>query len=301
MPSDVRDHPYCSVIVPVFNGGRSLCEQADALLRQNFSQPWEIIFVDNGSSDGSQEVIRKLPAQPRVRIRLIDGSQKRGQVYARNLGAENAASDLLVFHDQDDLADSGWLAEIIRVLEGAEAVGGFVEVTGAGDAPTLGRVPASESLPTIGGITTALGTNFAIRRNIFNAIGRWRHIGVYAGEDVDICARLQKAGYMLKYAPRARVIWRSRSDFAGVFRQGTAYGRADVIIYQLWRNRGAERPGWSSIGRQWRRCMRRGLARPFSRRNWLNQTHLLGISWGRLHEGLRAGVIGPMKLKPLAL
>src|SRR5262249_30162039 len=93
---DLRPSPKVSVIVPVFNGLPYLQTQLDRLLSQQCDFSWEVLYVDNGSKDQSREVITQhIVERSDVQVRMIDGSQQRGQVHARNVGAAAARADLL--------------------------------------------------------------------------------------------------------------------------------------------------------------------------------------------------------------
>lgn len=96
-----------SVIVPVFNTGRYLARVADSLLGQNYPRErFELIFVDNGSSDDSVKIIERYPE-----IRLLH-EPERGSYAARNRGLEEARGDILAFTDSDCFPDPEWLSNI---------------------------------------------------------------------------------------------------------------------------------------------------------------------------------------------
>jgi glycosyltransferase involved in cell wall biosynthesis len=286
--------PQVSVIVPVYNGLPSLVAQAESLLAQDFPPPWEILYVDNGSSDGSPGFIRTLKAREGVDVRVIDATSRQGQVFARNVGAAAARSDVLVFHDQDDLADPSWLSELMEVLRTSDAVGGFVHVTSPGLEPDISpQTPAEDLHVLVSRFRTALGTNFAIRRTVLQAVGGWRDIGVFAGEDVDICARLEAHGFTLRYAPRARVTWRARQHWVGIFKQAMTYGRADVRLFLIWSHMGARLPGALAVLKQWKASGIGILRNPFSRPNVLKQIQRFAWYWGQVRERWKFGVWGP--------
>jgi glycosyltransferase involved in cell wall biosynthesis len=99
-----------SVIVPVYNGEKTIAACLEALLNQT-KKPDEIIVVDDGSTDKTKEIVEKFKA-----VRLIEQAH-RGPAAARNLGAKNAKGDMLFFIDADCRADANWVLEMGRSFE----------------------------------------------------------------------------------------------------------------------------------------------------------------------------------------
>lgn len=94
--------PCISVIVPVFNGEATLKRCVDSVLAQSF-EDWELILVDDGSTDGTNRLARELAAgDPRIRLLT---QRNRGVSAARNLALERAEGEYAAFLDADD-----WLA-----------------------------------------------------------------------------------------------------------------------------------------------------------------------------------------------
>ena len=169
--------PRISVIIAVYNGSAHLREQMDALWAQQCDFPWEAIYVDNGSRDGSRAMIEQHIAETGApHIRVIDGSQAQGQVYARNYGVQAARADLLAFTDQDDLPAPDWVSAMAAALEDKVAVAGFMVRTPDGCPPAANRnkMPAHEK-PQLRwhGIDCAIGSNFGIHRDVLAAVGGW--------------------------------------------------------------------------------------------------------------------------------
>src|SRR5689334_1914994 len=86
----MRDPPRkLSVVIPCLNAAATLGVQLEALIGQSWPGGWEVIVADNGSTDGSREIVEsyrgRLPD-----LKLVDASDRRGQAHARNLGAAAA-------------------------------------------------------------------------------------------------------------------------------------------------------------------------------------------------------------------
>src|ERR1700756_5684791 len=96
-----------SVIIPCYNVGDNIAAQLEALAGQQWSEPWEVIVADNGSTDNSLQVVREC-ARRLPELRIIDASGKAGAAHARNVGARAATGDYLAFCDADDEVAPGW-------------------------------------------------------------------------------------------------------------------------------------------------------------------------------------------------
>lgn len=108
-----------SVIVPVYNAREYLPVCVESILSQQYDG-WELLLVDNGSTDGSLELCRRY-AQEHGRVRLLR-QREGGASEARNAGLEAAAGTYIVFVDADDyLSDARVLGEMVRGMEKASA------------------------------------------------------------------------------------------------------------------------------------------------------------------------------------
>ena len=100
--------PFISVVVPVYNGKRFLKACIDSLKNQNYDN-YEIIIVDDGSTDGSPELVTP-PSQ------LISTQGRKGAGAARNLGAKSATGDYLLFTDADVEAPQDWVKKTAQTI-----------------------------------------------------------------------------------------------------------------------------------------------------------------------------------------
>ena len=115
-----------SVVMPTLNGARTIGQQLEALSRQSYTGPWEVIVVDNGSRDGTKDVVAFLAARL-PRLRLVEAHERRGANYARNAGCRASGAEVLLFCDSDDAVCPNWIAEMLTALNRYDAVGGSIE------------------------------------------------------------------------------------------------------------------------------------------------------------------------------
>jgi len=112
--SDRVSHPLLSIVIPIFNGTLYLPKLLDSLLAQE-RVPDEVIFVDDGSTDGSSEMIARLGAGlPSLRVIR---QENQGQAVARNAGMEQVTGRYLVFLDVDDVPEAGMYATLVDLAE----------------------------------------------------------------------------------------------------------------------------------------------------------------------------------------
>jgi len=260
-----------SVIVPVRNGASDLADQLDALASQRYDGTWELLLVDNGSTDRTLEVAAGF--RERLPMRVVDGSAARGSAAARNLAAAAARGDLLLFCDHDDVVADLWITAMVRALEAHPAAGGALELDSLNRDlyPDMRRGVWTE-LPRVEGFLEYCPTaNFGIRTGAFHALGGFDTAFLVA-YDVDICLRLQLAGFELAFAADAVVSYRDRRSLPALVKQRFRYGYERPLLYRRHRGSGLPRtavvPGLVDLLRLLPLAAR-ALPSPEGRRWWL--------------------------------
>ncbi len=224
--------PSVSVVVCVHNGAATLRDCLEGLSRVEYPD-FEIIVVDDGSTDGSAEIAADF------RCRVIR-TANRGLSSARNTGLETATGEIVAYLDDDTRPDPHWLHYLAEVMRDGEYVG----VGG----PNLACPEDGEIADCVanapGGPTHILlsdreaehipGCNMAFRKWALEEIGGFDPSFRVAGDDVDLCWRLQERGWKLGYSPAA-VVWHHQRDSVGAYwRQQFGYGRAEALLETKW-------------------------------------------------------------------
>ncbi len=275
------------MIVPVRNALPWLEVQLRALEGQHCEESWEVVVADNGSTDGSLELVRTW-VERNPRFRLIDASAVPGPSAARNAGVREAVGELLAFCDADDRVYDGWLTGLQKGLIEADVVSGvfdFWSLNRRSETPPM--PPATRQL---GFLPAGLGANLAVRRTAFEREhGFDEELAV--AEDIDLCWRLQLRGFRFAIAHEAVVAKRGRPEVRQLAEQGFAYGLSAPLLYRRYRSRGA-RPDLSGAIRSWAWLVLSipRLYQPERRDQW---ARTVGMRVGRLVGSFRQRVFFP--------
>jgi hypothetical protein len=229
----VRDaRPGVSFVVPVHNGERWLDAVLAAIARQDDGRPFEVLAVDDGSTDGSAGILARHAAAGRIRV--VPGP-KRGAAAAINAGIREAGHPIVCQVDQDVILEAGWMATLARALEDPGIAGAQGYYTTPADASLWGRVMGldlEDRYSRIRGddIDHICTGNSAYRRESLVKVGLFDESLGY-GYDNDMSYRLTAAGYRLVFCRQARSIHRWRDELVPYLRQqyGVGYGRLDLV------------------------------------------------------------------------
>ncbi|HEY7134881.1 MAG TPA: glycosyltransferase [Acidimicrobiia bacterium] len=235
--------PELSVVVPALDAEATIAEQLDALLAEEWDRPFEVIVVDNGSTDGTRDVVERYHSRD-ARVRLVDGSDQRGVAHARNVGLCAAHGPSVAFCDADDVVARGWVRAMGDALRGHEYVTGPLEVDRL-NPPWLtesrGRAPEHRAGDFAGVFLFAHGCNLGVRRDVVARVGPFdqRYL---PGEDVEFAFRLWRVGITPSFVEDAAVHYRYRPSVAAVYRQARAYARVQPRLVAMVRRAGFDVP-----------------------------------------------------------
>ncbi len=98
-----------SVVIPCYNVEATIGEQLEALLGQEWPGEWEVVVVDNGSTDRTRDVVGAFAAA-HPRLRVVQATAGQSISYARNAGVRAAHFDAIAICDGDDVVGPGWVA-----------------------------------------------------------------------------------------------------------------------------------------------------------------------------------------------
>jgi len=241
-----------SVIVCTFNRSRLLEKAIESIAQSKVPDPiaWEIVVVDNNSTDNTREVVEECAKRHQIKIRYLF-EPKQGLSIARNFAIRECESVALAFTDDDVLVEPEWLWNLTACLQSGEWAGISGRVV-----PTWGR-PIPRWLSTsdifVRGVLVALdlgsetvtmtqapiGANMAYRREAFEKHGLFRTdlgrmgVSLTACEDTEFGQRLLRCGEKLRYEPSAVVyhpVPADRLRKGYLLAWAFARGRSDILM-----------------------------------------------------------------------
>ncbi len=227
--------PRISVVVCSHNGSRTIRECCEGLLKIVYPR-YEVIVVDDGSTDSTAAIAREYG------FRVIS-TPNRGLSNARNTGLDAAAGEIVAYIDDDAYPDPHWLTYLAAAFLSPQScndggIGGpnipppeddliahCVALSPGGPSHVLLTNRKAEHIP---------GCNMAFRKAALHAIGGFDPQFRVAGDDVDVCWRLQQAGWTLGFSPGA-VVWHHRRNSIGAYwKQQLGYGKAEAMLSRKW-------------------------------------------------------------------
>jgi GT2 family glycosyltransferase len=236
--------PACSVIVVNWNGRHHLDACLTALRRQSFTD-FEVLLVDNGSSDGSVEFARS--SHPWVE--LVTLPENRGFCGGNNEGIRRARGRYIALLNNDTEADPDWLGELVAALEHhqvgfcasrvlffderdvLDSAGDYFAVNGvAGKRGHLQKAALySESVEVFGACAAAA----LYRRSMLDDIGLLDEDFFLIFEDADLSFRARSAGYRCLYVATARVYHKTNASIGTYSHTYVYYGQRNLEVVYL--------------------------------------------------------------------
>ncbi len=221
--------PKVSVVVASYNGGRTLKACLDSLARLNYPD-YEIILVDDGSTDDTPAI-----AQVYQNVRYLRQANL-GLSSARNTGLAAATGAIVAFTDSDCRADEDWLFYLVGDLLHSE----FTGIGGHNFLPPEDSLVAAAVLVSPGGPAHVMltdreaehipGCNMAFYKWALEEVGGFDPVFRKAGDDVDLCWRLQERGYKVGFSPAGFVWHYRRSTIHAYLKQQGGYGEAEALL-----------------------------------------------------------------------
>lgn len=222
--------PAVTVVVACFNGERTLKACLDSLLRLRYAD-FEIIVVDDGSTDSTPKIVLEYP-----KVRSFRHEKNLGLSTARNTGILAANGEIVAFIDADCRADEDWLYYLVGDLLSS----GYAGIGGPNLLPPEDSLVASVVMASPGGPAHVMltdrkaehvpGCNMAFYKSALEQIGGFDPIFMKAGDDVDLCWRMEQAGCEIGFSPSGFVWHYRRSTIRDYLRQQSGYGEAEAML-----------------------------------------------------------------------
>jgi|GEM_PF-1301035 len=213
---DTKRNLCVSIIIPLFNQFEYTKQCLEALIQNTPDDLYEVIIVDNGSTNGTKEFLACLEGD----VKIITNEKNHGFAKACNQGAKVASGRYLAFLNNDTLPQKGWLEELVKVADGSEDIAivgskllfpdGTIQHAGVAIAESRlgyhiyrGRPgdfsPANK--PRDFQVVTA--ACMLIKKDVFFDVGSFDESYVNGCEDIDLCFKVRELGKRVFYCPRS--------------------------------------------------------------------------------------------------
>jgi GT2 family glycosyltransferase len=205
-----------SVVIPTQNHKKDVIDAVKSLLLQSYPV-YEIIVIDNASSDNTVTTLKKLI--PSRRLSIIENSENFGVTGGRNIGLLAAKGDYILFFDHDIVADKMMVEKLAKCLESDKKIGiatpkiyYFDKRNIIWSAGTDVNLWTGQTTFYGGNDTGQYNTNrevavapavLLVKKKVINKIGNFDQIYFATYEDTDFCFRARKQGFKTYYAPLA--------------------------------------------------------------------------------------------------
>lgn len=227
--------PRVSVVVCTCNGARTIRDTLDALRVLDYPN-FEVIVVDDGSKDAVPQIV------PEYDVRLIS-TENRGLSAARNTGWQEATGEIIAYIDDDAYPDPHWLQYIAyRFMQGDWVGVGGPNIAPPGDgwiAECVANAPGGPVHVLVSDLEAEHipGCNMAFRRSALAEIDGFDVRYRAAGDDVDLCWRLQDRGGKIGFHAGAMDWHHRRNSLRAYWRQQKGYGKAEALLEEKWPER----------------------------------------------------------------
>lgn len=228
-----------SIVIPNYNRKDSLKQCLESLFKQDYPRTnFEIIVVDDGSSDRTEEMLKELSKEhPNLRYLL---QLHKGPAAARNLGIKDARARIIGFTDSDCILKSNWVRKMLeahQLTDGAIAIGGKTLIN-----PHNIKAQVSQFLSDGAVKTTVNGKseiiffptcNVTIKKNYLNGEGFNELFPLPAGEDLEFFWRIYKKGNRFIYKQDIEIFHNCHSSFKSFLKQAYMYGRGNYLVQYI--------------------------------------------------------------------
>ncbi len=221
-----------SIIIPAYNAETTIVLCLEAVLAQSLPRSqYEVIVVDDGSTDATSKIIRNFPV-------LYIHQENQGPAAARNKGAQIATGNIILFTDADCVPDHYWLEEMVSPFSGPEKISGVKGAYKTAQHALTARFAQAEFedrftlLEKASFIDMVDTYSAAFKRDVFCSIGGFDpSFPVANNEDTELSYRLVASGHLLVFNPRAFVYHTHPDTLKKYLRVKFWRGYWRVIVY----------------------------------------------------------------------
>lgn len=220
--------PEVSIVIAAYNASSTLPRVLEACRLQDLPRRWEVIVVDDGSTDATRTVAERAGAR-------VLSQANRGPAAARNFGWKSATAPIILFTDSDCVPHTDWARLLFAGIDATHAVAcGSYGIANPGH--WLAELIQAEirwrhsRLPK--SVEFAGSYNLAATRAALESVGGFDETYPSpSGEDNDLSYRLRDKGVRIRFVPKALVDHHHPTDLGRYLREQARHGRWRVRLY----------------------------------------------------------------------
>ena len=225
-----------SIVIPVYNRPQEIDELLESLCKQDFSDAFEVLVIEDGSSEKCDEIVAKYKSKLNVTYLFKENS---GAGASRNFGMDHANGNYFIILDSDVLVPNQYLSSVKRTLEQS-----YTDAFGGPDAAHSSFTVLQKainysmtSVLTTGGIRGKKNVannfqprsfNMGLSKSVFEATGGFGKHKV--GEDIDLSLRIREMGFTSQLISEAFVYHKRRTSLSQFYKQTFAFGTARPLL-----------------------------------------------------------------------
>ncbi|MFI7586790.1 glycosyltransferase [Spongisporangium articulatum] len=233
--------PTLSVLVTCKNSASTLADTLESIAAQTYDGWWEVVVVDNASTDETVTVANGFAGRlPNLRVLGVPNPGY--QAAGLNHGIAQSTGEAIAFLDSDDLVAPGYLTALGAALATAPFVGGAMDIERLNPPEIRGRRdPLQQNrIDVIGWKEAVIGASMGARREVVEKVGGFDE-SLPTQHDLDISWRLADMGVEATFVPGALLHYRYRVGTREIFSQERGYGEGEVVLYRKFRPLGMPR------------------------------------------------------------
>ena len=194
--------PYFTIIIPSFNRVHVIDRAIQSILNQTYPD-WELIIVDDGSTDNTKEILTPILADKRIKYIYQDNA---GVCAARNAGARVAEGNYLIFLDSDDIVENNWLHDFYEEIENKTADIVYCSVKIQNYNNTIEYIDVDNPYGNHKGKGTDLAGSWAVKKQIFCEVGMYDE-NIKFGENNELRLRINSLNFNIGIIKKYNLIY----------------------------------------------------------------------------------------------
>jgi len=223
----------CSIIIPSYNSAEDLRICLDSLVEQDSDKDYEILIVDNNSTDDTGKIIEEFENKYPDIVKGLEENEIQGSYAARNKGIKHAKGEIVAFVDADCRANNDWLRRGVELIQrdDVDLVGGRIEFSfpkGGTGAELLDSSINMQVEKNVKNDKVAKTANLFVKKSVFDSVGLFSE-ELKSGGDVEWTGKAVENGFNLVYGKEV-VVYHPARDLKELMKKQYRVGKGKSQI-----------------------------------------------------------------------